>query len=511
MSKYSEYGNEPVYAYAAPQHAQYQQPAVSVQPLKPQVEAPTGWRDLPFAILFYINVAAIAVLMIIWGFPALNEEPQEQKTSDSSITGDDGKRIAGAAVVLAGIAAAVSLLMIRLIVAYAKVMITVALWGSVVLYFALAAFAAVRGIVVLAVIAAILGFISLCYAYLVRKRIPFATANLQVAAEAVKKHSTMYCVAFSVIIMQVVWIFMWSLAFVGVQEHLSEKNENASGLDNDLTCELNSQCRSNFCNSSNRCASEPIQNTSYAAYFFMLISFYWGLTVVKNISHVTVAGTVASWWFHVESKGSTGSALKRSLTTSFGSICFGSLIVAILKALRQIAQEAQDQGDACACIAVCILQCIESLIEYFNKWAFTYVGIYGYKFTQAGKAVIDLFKQRGFDAIINDDLIGNVLGLTSFAIGLICAGLGAAFASATDTFTFENATLIVAIIGFFVGVGVSIIPLSVIDSSVATVFVCYAEDPAIFARNRPELYQPLTQAWYDLYPDVMASSGYYYA
>lgn len=67
------------------------------------------------------------------------------------------------------------------------------------------------------------------------------------------------------------------------------------------------------------------------------------------------------------------------------------------------------------------------------------------------------------------------------------------------------------IIGFFVGVGVSIIPLSVIDSSVATVFVCYAEDPAIFAQNRPELYQPLTQAWYDLYPDVMASSGYYYA
>ena len=216
---------------------------------------------------------------------------ESQGQTDSLITGDDSKRIAGAALVLAGIAAVISLLMIKFIVAYAKVMITVALWGSVALYFAVAAFAAIRGIVVLAAIAAILGCISLCYAYLVRKRIPFATANLQVAAEAVKKHSTMYCVAFSVIIIQVVWILMWSLAFVGVQEHLSEKNENASGFGNGLTCQRSSQCRSNFCDSSNTCASEPIQNTSYAAYFFMLISFYWGLTVVKNISHVTVAGT----------------------------------------------------------------------------------------------------------------------------------------------------------------------------------------------------------------------------
>ena len=88
---------------------------------------------------------------------------------------------------------------------------------------------------------------------------------------------------------------------------------------------------------------------------------------------------------------------------------------------------------------MCILQCIESLIEYFNKWAFTYVGIYGYKFTTAGKAVITLFKQRGFDAIINDDLIGNVLSLAAIVVGLICAGLAVAYHYATNTFTFDNA------------------------------------------------------------------------
>lgn len=40
-----------------------------------------------------------------------------------------------------------------------------------------------------------------------------------------------------------------------------------------------------------------------------------------------------------------------------------------------------------------------------------------YKFTQAGKAVFDLFHQRGFDAIINDDLIGNVLSFAALGVG----------------------------------------------------------------------------------------------
>jgi Plasma-membrane choline transporter len=56
------------------------------------------------------------------------------------------------------------------------------------------------------------------------------------------------------------------------------------------------------------------------------------------------------------------------MTTSFGSICFGSLLVAIIQALRTIAQEAQNNGDAqiFACIAQCILGCLASIIEYFN-------------------------------------------------------------------------------------------------------------------------------------------------
>lgn len=66
------------------------------------------------------------------------------------------------------------------------------------------------------------------------------------------------------------------------------------------------------------------------------------------------------------------------MTTSFGSICFGSLLVAFLQTLRALAEtaRAQDDGGALLCIAECILSCLASLLEYFNKWAFVYVGTF---------------------------------------------------------------------------------------------------------------------------------------
>ena len=127
------------------------------------------------------------------------------------------------------------------------------------------------------------------------------------------------------------------------------------------------------------------------------------------------------------------------MTTSFGSICFGSLIVAIIQALKSLAQSARENGDAgiLACIAECILGCIQAIVEYFNKWAFIYVGLYGYSYMEAGKNVITLFRNRGWDAIVADDLIGNVLLLVSIIVGGLSGVVG--IIVATSSSFFDNA------------------------------------------------------------------------
>jgi hypothetical protein len=62
---------------------------------------------------------------------------------------------------------------------------------------------------------------------------------------------------------------------------------------------------------------------------------------------------------------------------------------------------------------------IERIAEYFNKWAFIYVGLYGYGYIQAGKAVMDLFKARGWSTIISDNLVNRLLGIVILLIGLL--------------------------------------------------------------------------------------------
>lgn len=78
--------------------------------------------------------------------------------------------------------------------------------------------------------------------------------------------------------------------------------------------------------------------------FLLLLSFYWTQQVISNIVHVTVAGTVGTWWWApLEANSCCSEAVRssyiRAITNSFGSICFGSLLVAIVKAIKSMLEQ----------------------------------------------------------------------------------------------------------------------------------------------------------------------------
>lgn len=230
----------------------------------------------------------------------------------------------------------------------------------------------------------------------------------------------------------------------------------------------------------------------------------------QNSIHVTVAGTVGTWWYTPQQSGCCSSAvtnsLIRTLTTSFGSICFGSLLVAIIQTLRTLARQARENGDAgaLACIAECILGCLESILEYFNKWAFIYVGLYGMSYIKSGKAVFELFQNRGWEAIIADDLVGNALMLISLLVGGVmgCVGLLIVkfqedwFSDAGGT----NHSLVGFLLGFLFGLVITSILMGTIASAVNAVIVLFAEGPAEFQQNHPELSNKMREVWSQLYP-----------
>ena len=190
------------------------------------------------------------------------------------------------------------------------------------------------------------------------------------------------------------------------------------------------------------------------------------------------------------------------MTTSFGSVCFGSLLVAILQALRVVAETAQaEEGGIGTCIAVCILSCLESLLEYFNKWAFIYVGVYGFPYLEAGKNVFTLFQNRGWEAIIADDLVSNALLLVSLGVGGIMGAIALVFTVITDWFDEAAGSKGTAFfLGFIVGLAICSILLSTIGSAVNAVIVLFADAPNDFQRNYPDLSRRMRQTWSEIYP-----------
>lgn len=94
----------------------------------------------------------------------------------------------------------------------------------------------------------------------------------------------------------------------------------------------------------------------YGVFVFLLFAFYWMTQVIKTTVHVTVSGLFASYYFQSQPTGDgkhkitisnpTAKAAKRALTTSFGSVCYGSLIVAILQTIRALIRMAANQAAA---------------------------------------------------------------------------------------------------------------------------------------------------------------------
>ena len=110
--------------------------------------------------------------------------------------------------------------------------------------------------------------------------------------------------------------------------------------------------------------------------------------------HVTSAGVIGTWWFDPSEASSCWSSavtdsFRRATTYSFGSICFGSLLVALVQTLRAINEHArgQEEFQMLVCLTDCLLGCIQGIIEYLNKWAYIYVGLYGYGYLDAGRNV----------------------------------------------------------------------------------------------------------------------------
>ena len=111
-----------------------------------------------------------------------------------------------------------------------------------------------------------------------------------------------------------------------------------------------------------------------------LFSSYWVMNVLRYLVHVCVCGVYATFYFLSDNmpQSPTMASIKRGLTTSFGSVCFGALVITAVQVLRTLLNIARQNSDNIVmyfllCCLECLVSCLEGLIEFFNYYAFTQV------------------------------------------------------------------------------------------------------------------------------------------
>ncbi|KAI8895526.1 plasma-membrane choline transporter-domain-containing protein [Globomyces pollinis-pini] len=380
----------------------------------------------------------------------------------------------------------VSLLYFMAMQRFTGTLITVTLYFAIAMNFVMAAFFFVAGQPIMGAIMLVLaGIVAWCM-WSWRHRIPFAKVMLKTVCSVTAKYPALIFVGVLGLIGQVVFLAVWVGGVVGLQDMIKR---------NLLS-----------------------ENAGYGLYLYLIFVFYWTSQVLGNSVHITTAGVFATYFFRGVANGNgdvdvpvsnpTVAAAKRAWTTSLGPNCYGSLLIALIQLLRFLVDQAQresaEEGNLVSVMILCCVQCIlnlfQGLLEYFNKYAFAQVAIYGKDYCSAAKDTWELTKARGIDAIINDNLIGNVLGMGALAIGLITGGVACIYVSIHPNLANEQSYYVIfGLIGLFVGITEFSVLAGVIDSGVITTFVCLAEDPQALAQTKPDLYRKIQE----VYPQVI--------
>ncbi|GAB5034162.1 choline transporter [Nannochloropsis oceanica] len=386
---------------------------------------------------------------------------------------------------------------------------------------------------------------ALVYFQQFRRRMAFATANLKVACRALWDSTPLLGVGLGLLLLQVGWGVLWALALVGAATNadLTTLKDPVSGTVYSMsqcttyetlgpnanftsTCVTAGEvCMKCVCGSGAEAVTmwEGRVCFTYKLYagwlVVLLLGFLWGCSVIRNVGHCCVAGTVGTWWVSggERASSSVGPHFRRAITTSFGSICLGSLLVAIVQTTRHVllnahrANQRTVQSNTITAMLSCVLVVVDRALAWFNRYALVYVALYGLDFMSAGKATTELFKARGVSALVNDTLIEGVLTLGTMIVGLLCALVGWLYGR--DWGLSQANIAILGVSGAFIGVALAGVVAGLVESSVCTTFVLFAEDPQSLeishggAGKEGEMCEELMQAWEDVLQGPLSGMG----
>jgi hypothetical protein len=300
-----------------------------------------AYRDKPFAVLFLLQALGVVAIAIANGVSVVRGAAGHPAGDPERVKGERSHQMLIMLVVASFVAAVLAACWLLLLRSGARALIWLGAIGGVVLALANGLWLLLQGGaagIFLGVFSLLAGLMCLAFLVTNRHRVEFSAHLLARVASLTRLYPGTVYVAIGCAGVMLLWTLIWTAAV----SYTSQMRNQATVL------------------------------------VLLMLSYLWMAQLLRAVVHTTVAGTVASDYFlspHVP-RDPTSRSLRRSLTTSFGSLCLGALVAAALKTARAAASAASKNGPdrfGLRSAALCVLGFLDVLTRFCNELAYTQV------------------------------------------------------------------------------------------------------------------------------------------
>ena len=502
---------QPQFVYGAPvvpppYHAQYQPEAPSAPLFSPSslagseasphhqlggstaaklmaASTTTGLRDKWWLLLFALHIVFVIVVEIVFGQRWAKGVYAISRSSGTTITTDSlGQQLLSMWAVAAIVGSLFAALCYRLTLRLQGKVVVLSVVSSVLLGGVTMISCFVKGYTTWAVALLMWTVFLSIWAVVVRDRIPLAEATLAASCRSLADSPGPILVSYGIAVISILWTVNWlfSVLVIFIAAIAADSNGSDTTFEN-------------------------------ACLWILLVSYFWCSQVWRSVVHFTAAGTVSSWWLVAELERPTWGAFKRSVTTSFGTICIGSLVTGIVEFVAGILR-----FNRCCCW--CLADLLNRGVRYYNSYAFVLAAMYGYSYFESAKAVHQLMAASFWDLLISNSLTGVVFTLINMMSGYIAGAVTitwltiampdltpAGMPQQSNYYVWVLA-LVAPALSFWTAYQMSSLFTAVLNSAVSTTLVVWAEDPQAMRRNRPEHFDRIASAAALKFPEQYGSA-----
>ncbi|CAN1244745.1 Protein PNS1 [Linum perenne] len=147
------------------------------------------------------------------------------------------------------------------------------------------------------------------------------------------------------------------------------------------------------------------------------------------------------------------------------------------------------------CLLCCVdllFHLVETLVRFFNKYAYVQIAVYGKGFNRSARDAWELFQSTGVESLVAYDCSGAVLLMGTILCGLItgtCAAVWTHFKWEAK----NERMLMVGSTAMLMGMVLVGVAMVVVESAATSMYICYAEDPLLIHRWDAEFFNQLSE------------------